>query len=87
MNVLDEAFTKAQCKVKVDGFLGNATNDYRVQSLTTFLGTLEHYTGKGEIKAYGKTDSMAYVVLKPRNKQKISSKRMAKILDHLNRKV
>ena len=61
-NVLDEAFTKAQCKVKVDGFLGNATNDYRVQSLTTFLGTLEHYTGKGEIKAYGKTDSMAYIV-------------------------
>ena len=61
-NVLDEAFTKSQCKVKVDGFLGNATNEYRVQSLKTFLGTLEHYTGKGEIKAYGKNDSMAYII-------------------------
>ena len=61
-NVLDEAFVKSQCKVKVDGFLGNSSNEYRTEALKTFLGTLEHYTGKGEIKAYGKYDSTAYII-------------------------
>ena len=61
-NVLDEAFVKSQCKIKVDGFLGNSSNEYCAESLKTFLGTLEHYTGKGEIKAYGKYDSTAYII-------------------------
>ena len=63
-NVWDEAVGKKKLEVRVEGFKGNSTNDYRVAAIKEFLSKLTIQGGDVDVRAYGRTGSDAVIIFK-----------------------